>query len=101
MQVCVDFYCHDLFANKFVFFFSPVDSMASSPPLTLLSAKLAPFISLDGHKFSDPDLVDDIALLLVIVDILDARKGPMKIRSLLAALKERGIKSEEFFGYGR
>jgi hypothetical protein len=63
----------------------------------LMSTKLAPSISLVGHKFGDVQLVDDVALLLYIIDIVHTNEDHMDISVILHALKSIGIKSEDFF----
>ena len=71
--------------------------LARTPPNSLLSAKLAPAINLEGRKFSDVGLVDDIALMLLIVDIVHEARGPIKTEVLFGLLKDYGIESLEFF----
>ena len=73
--------------------------MLARAPSSVLSAKLAPAINLEGHKFSDDKVVDDIALLMLIVDKLHEARVPIKHTEMFDRLKEYGIESLEFFRY--
>lgn len=63
----------------------------------LLSARLAPSVHIVGHNFGDKTLVDDVALLLLIIDIIHANGDQMTIERLLVALQHYGLPSKEFF----